>query len=406
MFSEITMDKLLHRYIFLELVLFSSDSIVSSFIFTGSFGKKSTVDEVTSVITPSVWIESTNYNSAECAISTTQLFNYKLLTEYKVRTLIVSFFPYITSIPGLITNPLTIHVAISIKPYTTSELHMLLLGVTDLLVVIVRLSIHFLYEFKFQLTNFWCKTLYFTLNSSYVLSNWILVSWTVERFIAVMFPIKVYKLYTLTHAKTTIALFLVMSCAVASPHITEMYSVPVGDSIYCQPTQYYYETYAMFENSVYMYLPIFIITMCNISIIFKTRQATKRRCANTSDLKILSKRVREQNQMTTVLIVVASSFFFLHITQVLAKVWQAVYSDHSEIYQYSFKECIIFLLFTNLGYQITDFQNSINFFLYCAFGTKVRQILYKLYCSSRRVNMETGDAITTISTSYKNDLFK
>lgn len=65
---------------------------------------------------------------------------YTLLPEYKAFHLFTKYLRCVASIPGLFSNPLAIYIALKIKPYTQSELHMLLLGIADLMVVIIRLT--------------------------------------------------------------------------------------------------------------------------------------------------------------------------------------------------------------------------------------------------------------------------
>lgn len=80
------------------------------------------------------------------------------------------------------------------------------------------------------------------------------------------------------------------------------------------------------------------------------------------------------------LILVACTFVFLHLMQLLAKIWQAIYPDTYISYLNSPRNFVLFYLFVVLGYHITGFQNSINFFLYSAFCSKVRKVLSQTLC--------------------------
>lgn len=58
-----------------------------------------------------------------------RISDYLKSSEYMVYVFLEKYFMYITSFPGLITNPLSIYVSLKMRPFTTSELHMFALGV-------------------------------------------------------------------------------------------------------------------------------------------------------------------------------------------------------------------------------------------------------------------------------------
>lgn len=331
------------------------------------------------------WITNSTYSNGRLSNSTLKpgitVSNYELLPEYKAYMFFKTYFVYITSVPGLVTNPMCIYIALNIRPRTTAEIHMFALGVTDCLVVSLRLLLLLLRQTKHQWTNISCKLMFYTLNTSYVFSNWILVSWTVERFIAVMFPMKMNIWCSIRNVKRMLLIVLFVCCCLMIPQITEAQTISygIGDTAICYYSAIYFSTFAMLENFFYMYIPMIIITGCNILIIYRIQQASKQRMLYTTKEETLRKRAKEQKQMTFVLLTVAGMFLILHIPQLIAKVWQAVYPNQLEILQYSVINYIRYVLFTTLGYFITDFQNSINFFLYCAFGSKVKCTLSRMF---------------------------
>lgn len=308
--------------------------------------------------------------------------NYSELSEYRALMFFVDYFTYITSVPGIFTNALTIFVALKIHPRSTSELHMLLLGCTDFQVVSVRLAIHILRMLKYNWTDVSCKILMYASNVGYFFSNWILVSWTIERFVAVVYPLKKITWCTSKKVKTALTVTLFICCLILVPQFLETYSsYSSSKSKYlCEFSALYYKRYAIFENFVYLYIPIVIVVGCNCAIAVRLRQTTILRATFTLNKNDLQKRAREQKQMTYVLIVVASSFFLLHLPQFFAKLWQVFYPDAFIIQENNIRDYLRFSLFIVTGYQFTDFQNSINFFLYCIFASKVKQVLKKQFC--------------------------
>lgn len=128
-----------------------------------------------------------------------------------------------------------------------------------------------------------------------------------------------------------------------------------------------------------MYVPIIVVLMCNVIIVVMTRRASLRRVAYITNDESLAKRVRDQNQTTRILIILSVSFLFLHLTQLIARICQAFYPDQSKMLREDIRHYIKFNLLVALDYQITDFQNSINFILYCVFGRKMQRLLRHMF---------------------------
>lgn len=330
-------------------------------------------------------LETKLYNSTENYIPLAQYntADLTLLPEYKIYYIFSKYLIYLTTVPGLITNPITIYISLKSVPFTPSELHMLVLGFTDLFVVSIRTLLHCLKLMEFVWTDATCKWIYYFTNVSYLFSNWILVSWTLERFIAVFFPMKLNVWCTLPVIKRVLCVCCLISFLVLIPQITEGTSLLNGNSYLCTYSVFYFRIYSHIENLLYIYLPMILITGCNTIIIIKLYRATKKRTEYTTNQQILEKRAKEQKQLTLVLVTVASVFVLLHATQVLARIWQAIYPDPRVILKNSPRDFLLFNLFLFVGYSTTDFQNSINFFLYCAFGSKVRKTLRKNLCCQR-----------------------
>lgn len=311
--------------------------------------------------------------------------NPYVFLEYRVYKFIRKYFVYLTSFPGLITNPLTIYVARNISPQSTSEIHMFVIGITDLVLVSLRFTYHLLEQFEYQWTNISCKILYFFSNCSYSFSNWVLVTWTVERFLAVLVPMKMNVWCTLSSVKTVLITLSATCCLIAIPVLTEAHTIKLvnRNSVYCKYSEFYFQTYLMIDSIFYIYLPVTAIAVCNATIIVKIHFESKKRKVYTQKHDVLYRHSRKQMQMTMVLLTVSNTFFLLHLTQVLARVWEALYPKPRIILQYSAHNYAKFLMFGSLGYFITDFQNSINFFLYCIFGSKVRKVLRKTFCCKK-----------------------
>lgn len=135
-------------------------------------------DETTTTLTHN--IETTEINMLQYLDQNISMHghssDFTSLLEYKVYMFFVKYFLYITSILGLITNPLSVFIAAKITPKGTSELHMIVLGVTDFIVVSLRIALYSMNIVKFLWTDAACKAMLYTLNVSYVYSNLVVVS--------------------------------------------------------------------------------------------------------------------------------------------------------------------------------------------------------------------------------------
>lgn len=345
---------------------------------SSSFDSRLYLTEVYVEITVKPDYENISYLNRFFQITKETDLDFKLFPEYKMFTFVNNYFMLLTSIPGIITNPLTIFVSLKIIPQKTSELHMLFLGSTDLCVVMLRLLIYSLNIFKVPLTDQLCTIFLFSVNLVYVFSNWILVCWTLERLIAVFFPIKLNVWCTLEVMKIVLCFCLLLCSIALIPDIIFSYRSPV----YLHTCMYYPEYYKIYSHiltTVYIYAPMAIIIVCNAVIIFRVKHSMKLKTVLNSNAKVLEKRSKEHKQIKIILVTVSGVFVLLHLTQILAKIWQIVYPDEDLLLQYSVRNFIRFYLFIILGYRIIDFQNSVNFFLYCAIGSKVRGVLKTLF---------------------------
>lgn len=131
---------------------------------------------------------------------------------------------------------------------------MFALGVTDLLVVLFRLLQHILNLIEYKWNDLMCEVLAYVVNSFYILSNWLLVSWTVERFIAVKYPFRVVSVCSFNNLKIVHATLIIFSCLINLPQLTEL-TVDVSltnNRHFCEYSTFYYQHYLLFESFMYM----------------------------------------------------------------------------------------------------------------------------------------------------------
>lgn len=126
---------------------------------------------------------------------------------------------------------------------------MFALGLTDLLVVSLRLSIRIMLRVKYQWTDLVCKVLYYHVNVAYRFSNWILVSWTLEQSIAVIFPLKLNAWYSNRKVGTILSLPIIINACLLVSQLIEVSSINTSNGLMvCIYSKYYYVAYAMIEH--------------------------------------------------------------------------------------------------------------------------------------------------------------
>jgi hypothetical protein len=293
---------------------------------------------------------------------------------------------HITNIPGMITNPLCILVAFYSKSLQTSELYIAMLGVSDFCVVVVRYSIRSL-ESNYAKRHDWdCKFLHVTGSLFLVFSNLIVLVWTIERLIAVMFPLKLSSWCSLKNTKIALCVTFCVSVGITMPYITISVVVTYSDGVilyFCQYSKFSFEVWSHVESVVYVYIPMLVICTSNCIIGWKLKQISAVRQQMSSSEETIKKRENEQRKMTIVLMTISISFCVLHIPYILVLVWFYLYPDVYEIYYNDQRDFAKYILYTRLGMLIAEFHNSLNFFLYCISGSKFRKMFMSIFCKCK-----------------------
>ncbi|KAL4232782.1 hypothetical protein ACF0H5_007469 [Mactra antiquata] len=307
-------------------------------------------------------------------------------TEYQVYLFVNNYFVYFTTLPGFITNPLCIIVSLHVKPFRTSELYMLTLGITDWVHVIARFTLRQLTYFNVEQTNFVCKLIMFVANFSLVYSNFVVMAWTIERFIAVIVPLKLSSWCTMRNTSALLIVLCIIDVALSTTYIFETkkgaYTDGVEEIHFCYYSQFYFDYWAHIESVYYIYIPMLVVCSCNLVILLRVRAMTKARIQMAGNQDIVDKRTKEQRQMTILLVTVSAGFVILHIPMVLVVIFGYLY-NYIELFYTNKLHYVQFIMLVTIGYSITEFQNSINFFLYCITGTKFRNAFLRIICCCR-----------------------
>ena len=254
----------------------------------------------------------------------------------------------------------------------------------------------------------WCQTFVYLTYAFGFLSVCYVVSFTVERFIAVCYPLKRQQLCTVKKAWVAVTLEAVFAFSIYSFAIwTSGVQTSRGRPL-CYPLRQYYRLVNMFNNIdsvVTLVIPFLIIVIVNISLVYKIsfaswghtsddqgwgRRARRfSRCSNISRNRQQSVLLsgpgnnrQQQARVTKMLLVVSTVFLILNLPSHAMRLYNFIMLHSGDIYKATKVEMLLQELFSMLYY--THF--SVNFFLYSLCGRNFRKALKGLICGCRDKN--------------------
>lgn len=295
--------------------------------------------------------------------------------------------------PGILGNLIVIIVTSRMKPFNSSSFFMTSLAAVDLVLVCFRIP----FKVRQIETTAMCKLFWYLNNALPVYSNYILVFWTIERFIAVQFPLRVAEWCSLRNTALSVtgvgifAFLFSLPWVMSTTKSLERYACVIPPDW----SYFIYQVWFYFDLSFFVLIPMLTIFLCNIAIIFRLKQSTERHKEMTSSEESRKNREKEQRNLTISLLTVSFAFLILHTPY-------AVYN------------CIAFLrhgnedqakeavwVFVNaIGLIIAEVQNSVNFYLYFLSGRRYRQQTLQLFmfCRKRKsARDKVGDSSTNVT---------
>ena len=278
---------------------------------------------------------------------------------------------------GTVGNSLII-VVILLGSLRNSPFMMLLmnLAVVDNLVLWSRLVLMFGNIFKESL--FLCRLGIFIQSATNILSSWLLVLISLERMVAVYFPLKVHmycslkKTYAMSFFTMIFAfsscLYCFFTCSVRAVH----------DVPFCFSTGYEIWNDLIFQIAfwfLYFSIPCLIMVVLNVSIICKIRSQDAFRIRSQGPNK------RSKSNKTTSMVAMLLAVCFIFCVTILPSSTSGVFFYICQVLDRQF-------CFTpdpwigQLARILDGINHFINFFLYCLTGSVFREALCKMF--SRR----------------------
>ena len=223
--------------------------------------------------------------------------------------------------------------------------------------------------------------MWYLYNALPMYSNYILVFWTLERVIAVQFPLQASTWCTVKRTAIFVIATGVFSFAVNVAWPISIVSQSVRSS--CRPSidmmEFLMKVWPKVDASLFIFIPLIIIVLSNILIITRLQQSTKRHQQMTSSNEAREKREREQRNTTITLICVCIAFVLLHMPIAIYNCAILSRTDSGN------QEIIAKWEFVNyFGMVLAEAQNSMNFYLYFLTGRRYREVTFSLLCPCRK----------------------
>ncbi|XP_064597746.1 probable G-protein coupled receptor 139 [Liolophura sinensis] len=310
----------------------------------------------------------------------------KQFIEFRIAYYVNNSALWVLAFVGLICNLLAFITICMIKPFTNASFFVALLAVLDACVLLMKLIYQQLTAYNVPIGDLGCSITTFLGNFLIHFSTWTLVTMTIERFVAVWFPLRVNRIFTMFRAKI---LATIIGCLLVSLniHFLWTYEIYVDSNpdiqLNCRSRKrydYFEKHYWYWINScVYAFIPCGVLTVLNALIIYGMKKSIRLQKKMTTVDRRAPSRNNQQKQVTIMLVAVsiACVCFLLPICIFyLGSVYQPASMDpHTQA---------TYFLYTELVLLTAELNHVCNVFFYFFSSPKFRSMLIKLLTSHFR----------------------
>lgn len=321
--------------------------------------------------------------------STTAISNEAMTGSSAASQIEINFiYKMVVFVIGCFGNVITVCVVQQITLQTVARITITILALSDLLCLISNFPVliypKFYHKSYFDVSNFTCKIGNFTLVFFPFLSCLMVALLTVERAVAVAFPLKVKQVLStkklLVSVIAAIAAYMIWVIFVAADHFIQPVHDESGSILYssCQ-TANYWEAFQYTSLTLGAAVPLSVILVGNIMICIAVIRQRKTRT------QLTNQNSTHNNDSQLILTTISISVAFIALTSPLAfyfafgklLVGEELFHDYNNVY---------YLTFDSIYY--TNF--SINFFFYVAFTKSFREKLefYHAKFRCRSIDMQ------------------
>jgi hypothetical protein len=262
---------------------------------------------------------------------------------------------------------------------TTTGFFMIALAICDLNMVTNCLMHHYLRRnFGAVVVNgSFCRSLLFILFSGPRLSNWVILLMTLDRMIAVIFPLRAPVLCTKFRAKVSLAVVTILNLCRSAPGFIWV------SPIYLEKYDYwtcdislerkYYRVYYLHNIIIDGWILFILLLAANlrISIAVARSSATRRKMLGGQGNKAKSREV----SLTAMLLVNSIAFLLFTIPYHTDFIyWSYIFTGTRSYFEFHLR-----LMTWNVAYVITYINPTINFYIYCLSSSKFRNEVKVLF---------------------------
>ena len=301
----------------------------------------------------------------------------------------------VISVTGTIANTLIIIVILSSHLRKSVFMNILaFLAIADNIrlwsVLSIREGIFGLLGFGESLTL--CRICIFTLYTSGTISSWLVVLISLERLIAVYYPLKVRIYCTLKRINLGILVIIILSCvpsifyfqgcSVIAKHYGKPYCASAGSDTNMNIIR------SLVSFSLYIATPFFVIAILNILIVVKLKK----------QMAFRAKSVGKANSKTgTSMIAMMAATCIIFAVTSFPKMILIIGSNGCRLF--GGENCLsVSSTFGNLAYLLGDLNHSTNFFIYCLSGSVFRNALLQFFNANKKpLTRAEFKSITSVS---------
>ncbi|XP_050418795.1 probable G-protein coupled receptor B0563.6 [Patella vulgata] len=297
-------------------------------------------------------------------------------------TLIQKYYIWVIFFVGFPGNLASLATIIRMKPVTSLTCYVALLAIVDNTTLVIKLTHLLLQDYNLKImSNFECKILTFLGNVFLNYASWIIVAMSIERFVAVWFPLKLGINWTIKRSFLSMGiLFLFLSGVYI--HLLWTITSYYGSCEIGEVYHNYFITKIWYWISACLYaiFPCIILFVFNFLIIIGIRKS-----ADEHKTLTLSPSTATPHRDVTIMLIVVSVVFLILTAPIcifllLGQTWLPHrYSD-----EFAQK-----VLCQQIAYVLCDTNHAVNVFLYFLSARRFRRHFNEIYRCSHSSSPDT-----------------
>ena len=224
-----------------------------------------------------------------------------------------------------------------------------------------------------------CSLIRFLGHAGSLVSSWLTVLISLERFIAIYYPFKVHIFCTKVRMNGTIMAltFLVFLCMIPFLYISDVKSTDQGPECTILLKNDLVMIFKCINYTLYSIVPFLIITFFNILIIKKIRTHNAFRLR----LQVQQYNQTSGNENSLIAIMVSICLVFVATTLPVTIIVIVNYS----LCFFEVEKCTLFSGWIfNVLYLFENINHGVNFFLYCLTGSVFRHALFQVFLCKKK----------------------